>query len=117
MFRVDCGKCGGKGNLKMYNHIAGGTCFACKGKGYIEYKTDPAIKKAKNEAKKAEKEAEQKEKIKIYNNKVKKFIDDYKNDTYFIQRMGDMNPYERGFELAQDLMRWYESKKLWQYET
>jgi uncharacterized small protein (DUF1192 family) len=30
-----CHKCGGKGNLDAYAHIANGVCFDCGGKGYI----------------------------------------------------------------------------------
>ena len=28
-----CGKCGGKGSISEYGHVAGGVCFSCNGKG------------------------------------------------------------------------------------
>lgn len=30
----ECGKCGGRGHIKGYEHIAGGVCFQCDGTGY-----------------------------------------------------------------------------------
>lgn len=31
--RMNCGKCGGTGNLPSYRHVAGGVCFRCGGNG------------------------------------------------------------------------------------
>lgn len=33
-----CGKCGGKGKIAAYNHIANGKCSACCGSGVMVYK-------------------------------------------------------------------------------
>jgi DnaJ-class molecular chaperone len=33
--RVTCHKCGGTGRLTHYQHIKGGECFACNGRGVI----------------------------------------------------------------------------------
>lgn len=31
-----CPKCDGKGHIAVYNHVAGGCCFLCNGKGTVE---------------------------------------------------------------------------------
>lgn len=41
MFKVECAKCAGKGEIRAYIGIAGGICFACNGKGHIIQKTAP----------------------------------------------------------------------------
>lgn len=41
MIKVECGKCGGKGEIRCFSHVAGGTCFACGGKGYSLQKSAP----------------------------------------------------------------------------
>lgn len=30
-----CGRCGGGGNISVYNHIQNGRCFGCGGSGYV----------------------------------------------------------------------------------
>lgn len=35
---VDCGKCGGTGNIRAYGNILGGVCFRCKGAGKVKYR-------------------------------------------------------------------------------
>lgn len=32
----DCGRCGGKGYIKRYNHVQGGVCFKCNGRGSVK---------------------------------------------------------------------------------
>ena len=32
---VPCGRCGGKGRLDCYRHVANGVCFACGGVGRV----------------------------------------------------------------------------------
>lgn len=36
-----CGKCGGRGYIKQYNHIAAGVCFQCNGKGVVSVNRKP----------------------------------------------------------------------------
>ena len=36
-----CHKCGGKGKLLAYSHIANGRCSACLGTGRLEYRAKP----------------------------------------------------------------------------
>jgi DnaJ-class molecular chaperone len=43
MYKVECGKCGGKGIIGFYKRIQGGTCFNCDGKGYKIQKKKPTI--------------------------------------------------------------------------
>lgn len=31
-----CGKCGGRGYIKQYSHIAAGVCFECNGHGVVQ---------------------------------------------------------------------------------
>lgn len=42
MIKTECAKCGGKGEIKAFSNIAGGVCFCCNGKGYIETKRKPS---------------------------------------------------------------------------
>lgn len=55
LYKEDCKKCGGSGNWKR----PGYKCFACKGKGYMEFKTSAAVRKvaAKSRVKRLEKKA------------------------------------------------------------
>lgn len=41
MTKAECAKCGGKGEIKTFSGIAGGICFCCNGKGYVELKNPP----------------------------------------------------------------------------
>ncbi|QIG65726.1 putative antitermination protein Q [Ochrobactrum phage vB_OspM_OC] len=41
MFKVECAKCNGKGEIKAFSGIAGGICFSCNGKGFICQKSAP----------------------------------------------------------------------------
>ncbi len=41
MIKVECAKCGGKGEIKAFSGIAGGICFFCGGKGYSLRKSAP----------------------------------------------------------------------------
>lgn len=41
MFTTECGKCGGKGNIRAFSAIDGGRCFSCAGKGVIVTKAAP----------------------------------------------------------------------------
>ncbi len=41
MFKTECGKCGGKGEIRQFAAIAGGVCFSCDGKGYSITKNAP----------------------------------------------------------------------------
>lgn len=34
--KVECKRCGGTGYINAYEHIDGGVCFACQGKGYLD---------------------------------------------------------------------------------
>jgi RecJ-like exonuclease len=45
MYKSECTKCMGKGHIRAYDHVAGGICFTCNGKGYIETKTKPVESK------------------------------------------------------------------------
>jgi hypothetical protein len=36
-----CGKCNGKGRIRVFEHVAGGTCFQCAGAGVIEARRRP----------------------------------------------------------------------------
>lgn len=40
-FKVECAKCGGRGEIKAFSGIAGGICFCCNGKGHVELKNAP----------------------------------------------------------------------------
>lgn len=40
-YRVECAKCAGRGEIKAFSGIAGGICFCCNGKGYVELKNPP----------------------------------------------------------------------------
>jgi hypothetical protein len=35
-----CCKCGGKGRIRAYGHVAGGVCFTCAGHGTVEAPAD-----------------------------------------------------------------------------
>lgn len=41
MFRVECGKCNGRGEIKAFIGIAGGICFSCNGRGFNMQKSAP----------------------------------------------------------------------------
>lgn len=43
MIKVECIKCGGKGNIKAFSGIDGGRCFSCAGKGYKMQKSASKI--------------------------------------------------------------------------
>ena len=54
MYRETCGKCDGTGVINWARHVKGGVCFTCDGRGYLEYKTSPAVRakaRARREAK------------------------------------------------------------------
>ncbi len=38
---TECGKCGGKGEIKAFSNIDGGRCWACAGKGFVVRKSAP----------------------------------------------------------------------------
>lgn len=40
-YKVECAKCGGRGEIKAFSGIAGGICFCCNGKGHVELKNKP----------------------------------------------------------------------------
>lgn len=40
-FKAECAKCNGKGEIKAFSGIAGGICFCCNGKGFVELKNAP----------------------------------------------------------------------------
>jgi len=40
-FKVTCGHCNGTGNIPFYNHVYGGVCFHCGGRGFLVRKTKP----------------------------------------------------------------------------
>jgi len=56
LYKQTCGKCNGKGSVTFgYTFVRSGQCFACKGKGYFEFKTSPeqrARAKATSQARK-----------------------------------------------------------------
>ena len=37
-FQVACSSCGGVGYISVYNHVDGGICYRCKGKGTVTHK-------------------------------------------------------------------------------
>jgi len=41
MAKFNCIKCDGKGIIKAFSHVVGGTCFACNGTGKVEQKNAP----------------------------------------------------------------------------
>jgi hypothetical protein len=41
LVKVECMKCSGTGHIQAFNHIMGGVCFACEGKGYRMLKSIP----------------------------------------------------------------------------
>lgn len=43
MNKYECPKCSGKGHISAYANIAGGVCFACKGKGFKVQKSAPKV--------------------------------------------------------------------------
>lgn len=47
----ECGKCGGRGYIKCYEHVAGGVCFNCNGSGYAGGWTALKVKPTKELAK------------------------------------------------------------------
>ena len=55
--KIECGKCEGTGNLKCFNHIHRGICFACEGKGSFERRVKSDATKIREAAKKAQKKA------------------------------------------------------------
>jgi len=61
-FRQTCGKCNGKGRVTFgYTFIQSGTCFACKGKGFFEYRTSPEQRAKARAASQARKDRAQAE--------------------------------------------------------
>lgn len=46
MHKVNCTRCSGKGTLKQFSHVLGGTCFKCSGRGFTHVKS--ALKKTKS---------------------------------------------------------------------
>ena len=42
LFKERCAKCAGSGQFRSYSGRSVGSCFACKGKGYKEFRSDPA---------------------------------------------------------------------------
>lgn len=36
--KATCHKCGGRGRIQGFGHVAGGICFTCQGKGFIMVK-------------------------------------------------------------------------------
>jgi hypothetical protein len=43
MIKVECAKCGGKGNIRAFSNVDGGRCFSCAGKGFNLQKNAPKI--------------------------------------------------------------------------
>ncbi len=43
MIKVECAKCGGKGNIRAFANVDGGRCFSCAGKGFTVQKAAPKI--------------------------------------------------------------------------
>lgn len=43
IFKIECAKCDGKGEIKAFSGILGGRCFACSGKGHFFQKTSPIV--------------------------------------------------------------------------
>ena len=41
MIKVTCAKCDGTGQIRAFNHVQGGVCFSCGGKGYRMQKSQP----------------------------------------------------------------------------
>ncbi len=111
--KLTCGKCNGSGFLSHYRAISGGTCFSCNGKGYY-FRTEKAIQDKQNREKaKNEKAA----KIKEYNeNKMEYFLEQFKNDSDFLKRMNGMDPLERGYQLAFNIMSCYEAWGRFEYK-
>jgi len=48
--REPCKRCHGKGEIKMYQHVIGGVCFRCDGRGVEMTKAEIAARKARKEA-------------------------------------------------------------------
>lgn len=46
MIRVSCVKCDGSGYIKAFDHVVGGVCFSCSGKGYRMMKREPVPSKS-----------------------------------------------------------------------
>jgi len=41
LVKVECMKCSGTGYIRAFNHVMGGVCFSCEGKGYKMMKSIP----------------------------------------------------------------------------
>ena len=41
LVKVECMKCSGTGYIRAFNHVMGGVCFSCGGKGYKMMKSIP----------------------------------------------------------------------------
>lgn len=62
VFRQLCGKCNGKGSVVFgYTYRHTGECFACKGKGFFEFRTSPEQRAKARAAAHARKERAQQE--------------------------------------------------------
>jgi hypothetical protein len=62
VFKQPCGKCNGKGSVTFgYTFVRSGQCFACKGKGYFEFKTSPEQRARAKVASQARKDRAQQE--------------------------------------------------------
>jgi len=46
---IKCGKCDGAGRIRAFAHVAGGTCFACKGAGTFT-RTEASVARAARRA-------------------------------------------------------------------
>ena len=44
MYKYECLRCGGEGNLWQYTHVLGGTCFKCNGSGSVLLKNKRRVK-------------------------------------------------------------------------
>jgi hypothetical protein len=90
IIKINCGKCEGKGILPEYRHIAGGTCFACKGRGIFTYTLKQYEKKQEKKRIEAEKRLiVQQQKQKEHAELLYTFVMEYKNHPEFIRCMAD----------------------------
>lgn len=52
-----CPRCNGRGEFDAYQHVWGGKCFQCEGKGTVEVRTKSAAAVARAQAKRAAEDA------------------------------------------------------------
>lgn len=97
--------------------ISAGICFTCNGKGY-KLTTEKAIKQSEKQKEKRKQEKEAKAKIiREYNEtKFKYFLELFKNDSDFINRMKGLDPEEKGYQLAFNIMQIFEVQGKFSYD-